>query len=386
MMKIVVASDSYKGSLTSNEVCDCIEKGIKKASPLAEVIKVPMADGGEGTARSLLQCIGGRNVEVKVKDPLCREITAEYGILADNKTAVIEMAAASGLPLLKSHEKFPLITTTYGTGELVKDALEKGCENFIIAIGGSATNDGGAGMMMALGCNFLDRHGNSIGLGGANLSNLYKIDISNMDKRLLNCKITAACDVENILCGENGASYVFGPQKGASKTDIEILDKALLNFARVIKEDLKKDVLNIPGGGAAGGLGAGLMAFLNANLKRGIDIVMETSALEKKIQGADLVITGEGRMDYQTQFGKAPYGVAMAAKKYNIPVIGICGSIGDRAEELYKYFTSIFSIMEGPITLEEAILKSPLMIENLAERIIRLLNESWNDMHEEGRC
>jgi glycerate kinase len=371
-MKIVIAPDSFKGSLSAKEICDCIEKGIRKVNNSVEIVKVPMADGGEGTVQSLIDCTGGTLVKKIVRDPLCRGVEAFYGILGDRKTAVIEMAAASGLPLLEGDERNPLITTTFGTGELIRDSMDRGCSNLIIGLGGSATNDGGAGMLMALGAKFLDGDGYSIGLGGKYLKRLRKIDLSGLDERIKKCSITAACDVNNPLCGPSGASHVFGPQKGADENAVKILDDALLHFAEVIKKDLGISVADLPGAGAAGGLGAGLTAFLNAKLKKGIDIVIETTGFEDKVRNADIVITGEGSIDYQTQFGKTPYGVAVVAGKYGVPVIGICGSIGDGVEVLYsKGFNSIFSIIDKPMSLEEALEKSAQLVEDAAERIIR---------------
>ncbi|WBW99025.1 glycerate kinase family protein [Oceanirhabdus sp. W0125-5] len=378
-MKIVVAPDSFKGSLTAKEACEYIEKGIKKVFIDAEIIKVPMADGGEGTVQSLVDCTSGELISVKVKDPLFRDIDAFYGILGDRKTAVIEMAAASGLPLLKKEERNPMKTSTYGTGELIKDALDRGCRNIIIGIGGSATNDGGAGMVKALGGKLLDKDGNDIGVGGEGLEKLDKIDLSQIDRRIKECKIIAACDVDNPLCGLKGASYVFAPQKGANEEMVEKLDKNLFNFAEVIKENMSIDIKDHPGAGAAGGLGAGLMAFLNAELRSGINIVTETVKLEDKIKGADFVITGEGMIDFQTQFGKTPFGVATLAKKYGIPVIAIAGSIGKGSEILYeKGFDGIFSISEKPMTLEESMSESRELIERTAERVMRVLKIKFN--------
>lgn len=371
-MKIVIAPDSFKGSLSAKEVCDCIEKGIRKVNNSVEIVKIPMADGGEGTVQSLIDSTGGTLVKKIVRDPLCRDVEAFYGILGDGKTAVIEMAAASGLPLLEFNERNPLITTTFGTGELIRDSLDRGCSNLIIGIGGSATNDGGAGMLMALGAKFLDKEGYSIGFGGKCLKWLHKIDLSDLNERIKKCNITAASDVSNPLCGTTGASYVFGPQKGADEDAVKVLDDALRHYAEVIKRDIGIDVADLPGAGAAGGLGSGLTAFLNAKLKKGIDIVIEATGFEDKVRDADIVITGEGSIDYQTQFGKTPWGVAAVAGKYNVPVIGICGSIGDGAEVLYsKGFKSIFSIIDKPMTLKEAIEKSAQLVEHASERIIR---------------
>lgn len=373
-MKIVVAPDSYKGSLTAGEVAVSIERGIKRVFADAEVLKIPMADGGEGTVQSLVDGTGGEIIKVNVKDPLMREVEAFYGILGDKKTAVIEMAAASGLPLLSKDERDPMKTTTYGTGQLIKNALDKGCRNIIIGIGGSATNDGGAGMIKALEAKLLDENGKDIGFGGGSLGKLSKIDITDMDARLKECSITAACDVDNPLCGPKGASHIFGPQKGADEEMVEILDHNLANYAGVIKRDLGTNIIDVPGAGAAGGLGGGLMAFLNAKLRNGIDIVIDVTGLDKKLKGAQLVITGEGMIDYQTAFGKTPYGVAKCAKKYGIPVIAIAGGIGQDADTLYqKGFDSIFSIVDKPMSLEQSMKDGSILLENAAERIMRVL-------------
>lgn len=371
-MKIVIAPDSFKGSLTAVEVSESIERGIKKCCSDITVVRVPMADGGEGTVEALVDSTNGKIKEVKVVGPLLREVDAFYGILGDGETAVIEMASASGLPLIGSDERNPMKTTTYGTGELILDALNMGCRKFIIGLGGSATNDGGAGMIAALGGRFLDEDGNDIKLGAEGLESLIKLDISNLDKRLKECSIVAACDVDNTLCGERGASYVYAPQKGADKNMVEKLDKFLEHYGNLIKRDLEIDVLNKKGSGAAGGMGAAILGFLDGRLLRGIDIMIDKSNLEERIKDTDLVITGEGMIDYQTAHGKTPYGVAKLAKKYDIPVIAICGSIGERAEELYqRYFDSIFSIIDRPMSLNEAIENSSKLLENASERIIR---------------
>lgn len=373
-MKIIIAPDSYKGSLSAKEVADSIERGIKKVDDTIEVIKVPMADGGEGTVRALVDATGGRIIETVVSDPLMRKITAFYGILGDNRTAVIEMSAASGLPLLSESERNPEITTTYGTGELILHALDMGCDKLIIGLGGSATNDGGEGMAKALGIKFLDRYGNDIGLGGGCLNKLESIDMSGIDKRVYKCKIIAACDVDNPLCGVNGASHVFGPQKGASPEVVKKLDSNLLHYGKIIEAATNRKVADTEGAGAAGGLGAALLAFLNAGLKRGIDIVTEIVDLENKVKGCDLVITGEGMIDFQTAYGKTPYGVAKIASKYGIPVIAIAGSIGKDAHILYKKgFTSIFSIADKPMTLEESISNCSELLEKTSENIMRML-------------
>ena len=378
-MKIIIAPDSYKGSLSAKAVAECIERGIKKIYKKAHIVKIPMADGGEGTVQSLVDGTNGKIIKLKVKGPLLREVDAFYGILGDGKTAIIEMAAASGLPLISNEERNPLKTTTYGTGQLIKSALDMGCRKIIIGIGGSSTNDGGTGMLSALGVKFLDQRGNDIGLGGESLANLYTVDVRDMDPRIKESIIIAACDVDNPLCGLNGAAHIFGPQKGADEKMIEILDENLSNFSEVIKRDLGIEIKDIPGSGAAGGLGGGLLAFFNAKLKRGIDIVIETTNLQENIKDADLVITGEGMIDYQTAFGKTPFGVAKVAQKYNVPVIAIAGGIGKDAESLYdKGFNSIFSIVDKPMQLEDAIEDAGILLEKTTERIMRTLKINNN--------
>lgn len=373
--RIVAAPDSFKGSLTAQEAAEALEAGIKRFDSSIEVEKVPMADGGEGTVQSMVDATEGRIISATVEGPMLNKVEAFYGILGDGGTAVIEMAAASGLPLVKPDERNPLIATTYGTGELIRHALDMGCRSIIIGIGGSATNDGGAGAMQALGAKFLDIEGNEIGLGGGSLGQLYKIETENMDARIREATITVACDVDNPLCGTNGASFVFGPQKGADSAMVEELDRNLAHYADLVESTLGVRIKDYPGAGAAGGLGGGLMAFAGATLKKGVDIVIETVKLEDRIKGADLVITGEGMMDFQTIYGKTPFGVAQAAKKRGIPVVAICGSIGKGAEVLYQNgFESIFSIVDSPMTLEEAMEKSGELLQNCSERVIRALS------------
>lgn len=374
-MKIIIAPDSFKGSLSSMEAANSIERGIKKVNEDIEVVKVPMADGGEGTVEALIHCTEGSLEYIKVKDPLYREVNSYYGILGDGATAIIEMAAASGLPLLKEEERNPLLTTTYGTGQLILHALDKGCRNFIIGIGGSATNDGGAGMLTALGAKLLDKSGSEIRLGGAALSDLHKINLESFDKRIYESNFIIACDVDNPLCGERGASAVFAPQKGADKAMVQTLDNNLYHYAQVVKETINKDVVDIPGAGAAGGLGAAFFGFFNGKMERGIDVIIKLSNLEEKIIKADLVITGEGAMDFQTGFGKTPFGIAKLCEKHSVPVIGICGSLGEGYESLYSCgFSSIFSIIDKPMTLCEAIENTETLLEGTAERIMRLIN------------
>ncbi|WMJ79343.1 glycerate kinase [Clostridium sp. MB40-C1] len=373
-MKFVLAPDSFKESMTAKEVADAMEKGIKKILPNVECIKVPMADGGEGTVQSLIDATSGELIKENVIGPLGNKIEASFGILGDGKTAVIEMASASGLHLVKKEDRNPLITTTYGTGMLIKAALDRGADHILIGIGGSATNDGGAGMIQALGAKLLDKNGKDISFGGGALSNLAKIDLSCIDPRLQNLKIEVACDVNNPLVGENGASHVFGPQKGATPEIVKILDESLANYANVIKESLGKDIAKVPGAGAAGGLGAGLMAFLDAELKRGVDLVIQATNLEEKMKGADYVFTGEGSIDFQTICGKTPYGVAVSAKKFNIPVIAFAGRIGDNVEVLYdSAIDSIIGILPEAVDLETALKEGTKNMERSVENIVRIL-------------
>lgn len=374
MKKIVIAPDSFKGSMSAKEVADAIERGIKSVLTNAEIIKIPMADGGEGTVETLVDATSGQIIKLNVLDPLGSETEAYFGILGDGSTAVIEMALASGLTMVPRDKRNPLFTTTFGTGQLIKAALDNGCRELIIGVGGSATNDGGVGMAQALGIKFLNNKGQEISFGGGNLLNIDRIDLKNMDKRVKDCKFKVACDVDNPLCGPKGASYVFGPQKGATPEMVKYLDENLSHLAEVIKRDMGIDVKNEPGAGAAGGLGAGLMAFCNAQLQRGIELVIEATKIEEKIKGADLVITGEGQMDYQTVHGKTPYGVAQVAKKRNVPVVALVGSIGAGVEVLYeKGIDSIFSIVEGPMSLEECMEQGAILIERTANRVIRAL-------------
>jgi glycerate 2-kinase len=373
-MKVVVASDKFKGSLLSTEVANHIEIGIRKVNKNIEVVKVPMADGGEGTVQSLVDSFRGKIKTTNVKDPLGREFESFLGVLEDKKTAIIEMAAASGFMLLSETERNPMKTTTYGFGELIKYGLDLGCRSFIIGIGGSATNDAGAGMLQALGAKLLDKHGDDIGYGGENLSKVVSIDLTGFDSRIAESKIVVACDVNNPLCGPNGASYVYGGQKGADDEMIKVLDENLLHFGHIVEKVCGRKLIDYPGVGAAGGLGLALIAFLNAEIRKGIDLIIEFTGLEEKIKEADLVVTGEGRIDYQTQFGKTPYGVAQIAKKYDLPVIAIAGSIGDGFESLYENgFDAIFSIVDKPMNLEECLADSKVLLEAAAERVFRTL-------------
>ena len=374
---IVLAPDSFKESMTAKEVCEAMERGIRKANSQIRCIHVPMADGGEGTMQSLVDATGGNIYTKEVVGPLGNNVVAKYGILGDGEIGVIEMASASGIHLVDSEKRNPLITTTFGTGQLIKACLDKGVKKLLIGIGGSATNDGGAGFIQALGGRLLDENGDDLSYGGGALAKLHTIDLSNLDERLKYVSVEVACDVNNPLCGKEGASYVFGPQKGATREMIEILDQNLSHYAEVIKEQLGKDVISKAGAGAAGGLGAGLMAFLDVKLKSGIEMVIEYANLEEKVRDADMVWTGEGSIDFQTQYGKTPLGVAMIAKKYNKPVIALAGRVGNDIDILYdKGIDAIFGIMRGVTSIEEALVKGPENVEKTSENIIRLLNIS----------
>ncbi len=378
-MKIIIAPDSFKGSLSAIEVADTIEKEIKKVLPKVKIKKIPLADGGEGTVETLVNVTRGKIIRCSVKDPLGRKIRSFFGILGDKRTAVIEMASASGLPLLSLKERNPLITTTYGTGELIKEALKRNCRKIIIGIGGSATVDGGAGMAQALGARLLDKNGKKLPFGGGNLGKLAKIDCSDFDKRIKKTKVIIASDVTNPLCGKDGAAKVYGPQKGATTTMVKILEKNLFHYAQVIKRYLDRDVLNLPGAGAAGGLGAGLLSFLDARMEKGVELILKTIELERYLKDADLVITGEGKIDAQVKYGKTILGVAKLAKKYNIPVIALCGALTDEAYELHRYGISVLaSIIPAPISLDEAMRNAKKFLKKKAGELIRLISLSKN--------
>ena len=372
-MRIVIAPDSFKHSLSAKEVCEAVRKGILSIPGNWDVTMVPMADGGEGTVHALVDATGGKYYTQPVRDPMLRNIKAQFGILGDGKTAVIEMSAASGIELLKEDERNPWLTTSFGTGELIKAALDKGCTRIIVGIGGSATNDGGMGMAKALGIKFLDSKGESLGEGGGELGKLASIDISAADPRLQETEVIVACDVNNPLTGAQGASRVYGPQKGAGPNMVKELDQNLSILARLVKETLGKEIKNIPGSGAAGGLGAGLMAFTNARLQPGFDIVAKETRLGEKLQGCDLVITGEGKIDSQTQYGKTPMGVLKEAKKYNLPVIAIAGTLGEGYLDLYDLgFDAIFSIIDKPMSLDEAMITAEELLMRAGQTILRM--------------
>lgn len=376
-MKIVVAPDSFKGSVTALQAANAMETGLRRIFPAATIEKIPMADGGEGTVQSLVDATGGHFQTRRVLAPLGDEVVAQFGILADGETAVIEMAAASGLTLVPPDKRNPLKTTTYGTGQLIRAALEAGCRRLIIGIGGSATNDGGAGMAEALGVKLLDANGNPIPRGGSGLGTLATIDITGLHPAIAETDTTdtvVACDVNNPLTGPEGASHVYGPQKGATPAIIETLDAHLAHFDAVLTQTLGRSFNAIPGAGAAGGLGAGLMAFLNAELRLGVDIMIDAVKLNERIKGASLVFTGEGQLDFQTVFGKTPVGVAKVAKAYNIPVIAIAGGIAEGAEAVYDAgIDAMLGIVHEPMSLELAVADASRLIADTAERAARLI-------------
>lgn len=373
-MNIVIAPDSFKECLSSQMVARAIAEGVKSVCPDCNISCIPVADGGEGTVDALVEATKGQILQVDSVDALLRPIRSFIGILGDEKTAVIEIAAASGLGLIHHSERNPLITSTYGTGILIRNALERGFQNIIIGIGGSATNDGGMGMASALGYKFLDKKGKEVSHGGGNLRNIYNIDNSRVIPELKNASLTVACDVTNPLCGPQGASAVFGPQKGATPEMVDELDSGLQHFAGIIKDTLGKDILDIPGSGAAGGLGGGLLAFTPSTLKPGFEIVKEITKLEQRIREADLVFTGEGKIDFQTQFGKTPYGVARIAKEYQKPVVVLAGTIGEGADVLMNLGVSaMFSIANRPMTLEESIKQAPALLKNTTAQVMRMV-------------
>ncbi len=373
-MKIIVAPDSYKGCLSALGVAQAMERGIVRVFPNAEVRKIPIADGGEGTVEALVAATNGTLQQVEVTGPLGERVIAHWGILGDSQTAVIEMAAASGLPLVPTGKRNPRISTTYGTGELIRVVLDAGLRNIIIGIGGSATNDGGTGMARALGVRFLGGDGEELPDGGAALARLKHINVDGLDPRLSVSEITVACDVDNPLCGPRGASAVFGPQKGATPEMVAELDHALAHFSVIAEQATGRAVAELAGAGAAGGLGAGLMFFTPAKLKPGVDIVLEAVSFANVVSGAAFVITGEGHTDFQTAFGKAPVGVAKVAKQFNIPVFCLSGGIGEGAGDvLTQGIDAVMSICDRPLTLEACIGTGDTLIESASERLCRII-------------
>ncbi len=373
-MKILVCPDSFKGSLSAAEAAAAVARGARRAVADARIVEIPLADGGEGTVDALVRATNGQVRRVRVHDPLMREIESFYGVLGDAETAVIEMAAASGLSLLVESERNPMIASTYGTGELLASAQQAGARRIIVGIGGSATNDGGAGAMSALGARFLDRNGRELPPGGAALADLARIDVSGFRFPVGAVAVDAACDVTNPLCGPHGASAVFGPQKGATPEMVRELDAALANYAAVLKRDLGKDVADLPGAGAAGGLGAGLAAFLDARLRSGIGIVLDAVGFDDALHDADLVITGEGRLDEQTAGGKTISGVLRRASARSIPVIALAGSIsGDLSALRSSGLIEAHSLVGGEVTVQYAMEHAEELLEQLALRAVNSL-------------
>lgn len=375
-MKVVIAIDSLKGSLSSMEAGTAIKDGILAAKPDAEVIVKPLADGGEGTTDALIEGMNGERIDLTVTGPMHTPVDAYYGYLKDTNTAVMEMASAAGITLVPDSEKNPLLATSYGVGEMINDAIQRGCRNFIIGIGGSVTNDGGIGMLKALGVRFLDENGEDAGEGGQALAKVARIDVSGMNPLLKECHIQIACDVNNPLCGENGSTYVYGPQKGVTEDMKKTLDEAMAHFARVTSETLENDYMNTPGAGAAGGLGYAFLAYTGAALTPGIELILDAVGLEEELSGADVVVTGEGRLDFQTAMGKAPVGVARLAKKYNAKVIAFAGSVTKEATACNKEgIDAFFSILRSVCTLAEAM--DPVAARNnmtaTVEQVFRLL-------------
>lgn len=375
-MKVVIAIDSLKGSLSSMEAGMAIKDGILAAKPDAEVIVKPLADGGEGTTDALIEGMNGERIDLTVTGPMHTPVDAYYGYLKDTNTAVMEMASAAGITLVPDSEKNPLLATSYGVGEMINDAIQRGCRNFIIGIGGSVTNDGGIGMLKALGVRFLDENDEDAGEGGQALAKVARIDVSGMNPLLKECHIQVACDVNNPLCGENGSTYVYGPQKGVTEDMKKTLDEAMAHFARVTSETLENDYMNTPGAGAAGGLGYAFLAYTSAALTPGIELILDAVGLEEELSGADVVVTGEGRLDFQTAMGKAPVGVARLAKKYNAKVIAFAGSVTKEATACNNEgIDAFFPILRGVCTLAEAM--DPVAARNnmtaTVEQVFRLL-------------
>jgi glycerate kinase len=371
-MKIIIAPDSFKGSLSAVEAAKSINKGVINAFSNAETILLPVADGGEGTLETLVTTTNGELREVSVIGPLGKKVNAVYGVLGDGKTCIIEMACASGLALVPEGKLAPLEATTFGTGQLIKQALDDGFSSFIIALGGSATNDGGAGMLQALGLKILDKDGQEIGYGGGNLESITCVDMESFDKRIKTSKFMIASDVQNPLIGSHGASYVFGPQKGAVPDVVELLDKNISHWADKVADVTGVYLHDQPGAGAAGGIGGAFQAFFPAEMRRGVDVVLDYIHFGDYLSHADLVITGEGQVDHQTASGKTPFGVAQAAKKKGVPTIILAGSVGEGIEVLYESgVVSVNSIIDKPMTLNESMNQAAQLLEKSAEQVVR---------------
>lgn len=372
-MKVVVAPDSFKGSISAQDLCASIRSGIEAVVPSAEVVELPMADGGEGTLETLVYATKGRVCEYVVKDPLGRPVKAAYGILGDGQTVIIEMAQASGLTLLQARERNPLVASSFGTGELIRHALQAGYRKFVVGLGGSATNDGGTGMLRALGVTFKNTEGGLVPEGGAGLADLSIIDLSGMDPAVRESSFRLASDVTNLLCGPSGASAVFGPQKGATAEMVRCLDAALNRYGEKLLQLTGTDVRNMPGSGAAGGMGAAFMAVLKAESRSGIDLIIEAADFEAHIQNADLIITGEGRLDLQTLSGKVIAGICRKAGQYQIPVIALCGSTELTSEHMDELgLTAAFSIVPGPCSLEQAMGSTAKWTRTQVEQLMRM--------------
>ena len=375
MKTFLLAPDSFKESMTAEQACAAMQRGIVKALPDAQFIYVPMADGGEGTVDALVAARNGRKVELDVSGPFIQQkVQGYFGLIENDQTAVIEMALANGIHLIESSQRNPLLTSTLGTGEIIKAALELGVSKIIIGLGGSVTNDAGAGMAQALGAKFLDENGQAVQVGGGQLAQIQSIDLSQLDPRLKSTEIVIASDVNNPLCGENGASHVFAPQKGATSEMVEVLDQNLSHFADLVAQHIGQDFQDIAGAGAAGGLGFGLMAFAGAKIRSGVEIVIEETGLSEKIDQADYVFTGEGGIDFQTKFGKTPFGVAQVAKLFNKPVIAFAGYVGKGIEELYdEGFTAIFGIVDGACDLQTALKNGEKNLERCCVNVVKVL-------------
>ncbi len=373
-MKIVLAPDSFKGSMTAAEAAGAMERGVKTVLPAVETVKIPMADGGEGTVDALVASTNGRYVTTTARDPLGKSIQGKYGILGDGRTAVIEMAAVSGLPLVPPALRNPLHTTTFGTGELIRDALESGCRQFIIGIGGSATNDMGTGMAQALGIRFFRADGSEITefMRGGLLSAVAKIDLSGLHPGIRESHLTVACDVDNPLLGPRGCAHIYSPQKGATLEIVEQLENAMAQFIDIAEKATARKVRQVPGAGAAGGLGAGLMAFTGAELRPGIELVLKASHFEERIRDANLILSGEGKLDRQTSFGKTIAGIAAAAREYDIPVIAFAGKIEQDPALTAMGLNSCFTICSGPVSLEQAMAEGPALLQNSVEMVMRI--------------
>lgn len=377
-MDVLVAMDSFKGSASSYECGRAVASGIKNVYENADILTIRLADGGEGTVEAFIQQLGGEMIEVPVTGPLGGIINAVYGITADGKTAIIEVASACGLPLIPEGALNPLKTTTYGVGELIEHAMKHGCRDFIIGLGGSSTNDAGVGMLQALGFRFLDSNHEEVAFGGKELEKIQKIDSHYVKEELKHCSFQIACDVNNVLYGEEGAAFVFGPQKGATEDMVVLLDNGLRHFAEVIYKEMGTDLNEIIGGGAAGGLGAAFYCFLNGKLQSGIDLMLEKLGVKDKLTDADIIVTGEGKLDGQTVLGKVPLGVAKIAKQYKIPVIAIAGSITEDAARLNELgISSYFSILHSPMSLDEAMNPNQTLknIESTVEQVFRLIQQ-----------